>query len=75
MKFSNNSVVTSLKFKAYQDIPISEFPVNDFGTRSALNDFDQTQRVEYLSSKPCKRTYMEPEPVPSINFFVNSDRS
>ena len=52
MKFSNNSVVTSLKFKSYQDIPISEFPVNDFGTRSALNDCDQTQRVEYLSSKP-----------------------
>ncbi len=74
MKFPNNSVVTSLKFKAYKDIPISEFPVNDFGTRGALNDCDQTQRVEYLSSKPYKRSYMqEADPLPSINFFVNSD--
>jgi hypothetical protein len=58
MKFPNNSVVTSLKFR-YQEVPIiSEFPVNDFGTRGALNDCDQTQRVEYLTSKPYKQAFV-----------------
>ena len=37
---SNSSIVTSVKFRNFA-AAVPDFPVNDFGTRGALADYDQ----------------------------------
>lgn len=47
----NSSIVTSVKFGSFRQMP-DFVAVNDFGTRAALQDFEQVQRYEYLATKP-----------------------